>query len=326
MKRLWKIFFALFLLSAGTTGTGLAEVIDEMAGPGLGSAPITDRAMDQSQRINLDRVQKTFDDSEPQDNTRHFNFDPDASYKVRLREFMVTTVVLPENEVVKGFSAGDPNVFLVFPLVKEDPDMGNVLHFKAKYPGADTNIIVYGKSGFLYSFYVRCDTVDSGFDPDLLVKIDDPFGFVRPVVDPVLDGLEKPSEEQASAKNEEADCKECSRRITPEKQNEPLSGEYLESLPLVDPSTLNFNYAIGAGDLNLAPARIFDDGYWTYFDFVDLRKMRHLPVIKEVVNGFDTPVNTRVKGSTLIAETVSPVGKWSLWNGNSYLCVRRPNE
>lgn len=321
MARLLKaLFFALFLLS-GTTGTGLADVVDEMAGPG--PAPVTDRAMSQGHGINLDRVQKTFDNSNEKANTIHYNFDPDSAYKIRLREFMVTTIVLPKNEIVDGFAVGDPNVFIIKALAEIYPDMGNVLHVKPKYAGADTNLVVYGESGYLYTFYLRSDTVKSTFNPNLTIFVDDPNNLVQVRVEP-LDGLEMPSQVQAE---ENGDCVECARRVMPDMQDEPLSGEYLDSLPFVDPSSLNFNYALGAGDLDLAPQLIFDDGFFTYFRFgEDLRKIKHLPVVWEVVNGVDEPVNTRIEGGTLIAETVSKKGKWTLRNGDSFLCVRPAHE
>jgi hypothetical protein len=44
------------------------------------------------------------------------------------------------------------------------------------------------------------------------------------------------------------------------------------------------------------------DGIFTFFDFGDRWDSADLPAVYRVVDGVDTPVNTRIKGTMLIAE------------------------
>ena len=74
-----------------------------------------------------------------------------------------------------------------------------------------------------------------------------------------------------------------------------------------------------SGDRSIAPARVFTDGIFTFFDFGDRWDTSDLPAVYRVVDGVDTPVNTRIKGTMLIAESS---GAFTLRNGQRTVCVR----
>ena len=281
MKRL-----TLILLFVPVIAT--AEIVDEVAmqsGKGAGGA---DRPMISA---NLQMVQKAFDASSPKDNTVHFRYSPDATYKLRLREFMNTTIVLPKGEKIRSYSLGEDTNFTFVPLSKDDDELTNLAQVFAEYPGADTNLTIVGKTGRVYSFYLRSDSVKSSHLPNLLAYVDDP-NFQQ-----VTDGPVSPVMQQ---------------------QEDP---EYLRQLGLVNPAELRYNYKFVNGDMGLAPLRVFSDGHMTYFQFADdnLDGMQRLPTIYRVVDGYDTPVNTRIVGGTVIADTVS--NQWTLRNGEAHLCV-----
>jgi len=281
MKRLVLVLMFIPVVAA-------AEIVDEVAmqhGNGAGGA---DRPMVSA---NLHMVQKAFDTSRPKDNTIHFKYSQDATYKLRLREFMNTTIVLPKGEVIKSYSLGEDTNFTFVPLSKDDSTLTNLAQVFATYPGADTNLTIVGKTGRVYSFYLRSDSVKSPHLPDLLAYVDD-VNFQH-----VTDGP-----------------------VSPVKQQEE-DPEYLRQLGLVDPATIQYDYKFVNGDMDLAPVRVFSDGHMTYFQFADdnLDSVQRLPTIYRVVDGYDTPVNTRIVGGTVIADTVSD--KWTLRNGEAHLCV-----
>lgn len=284
-----------FLLSAAPAGA----IVDEIATGATPGAAFTNRPM--RTETNLQAVQKAFDESDPRANVRNYNYSPGITYKVRLREFMHTAIILPPGERIAAFSLGDSVNFHFLPLGKKDDSLQHVFEVWADYPGADTNLIIYGGSKNVYNFYLRCDSVGSPHLPDFIVHIKD-------------DGLDGDKTKLAA--------KEVAPAPAPAKQAEP-DGEYLRSLPLVDPGKISYAYKIKAGDSGLAPIRIFDDGYFTYFQFSEepnLDKVQRLPVPYRVADGFDVPVNTRTVGGTVIAEMLSD--KWTLRNGDSHLCIR----
>ncbi len=76
-----------------------------------------------------------------------------------------------------------------------------------------------------------------------------------------------------------------------------------------------------AGDKSIAPDRVYSDGVFTYFDYGNRWNESDLPAVYRVVDGVDTPVNTRTKGVLLIAESA---GAFTLRNGQrSCACGRR---
>lgn len=317
---------ALFL----TVGTAQAGVVDEIAGGGMvgqpgqsgqtGGGSIMGAGPDRGMRtaISLNAIQAAFDESDPRANVAHYRYDPDTTYKLRLREFMTTTVVLPPGEAVEGFSLADEYIFSFSPYTGKNEKtanktLENIFTLSAKRPGADTSLTVIGKSGRVYSFYLRSDSVKSTHMPTLIAYIEDgatvshaksqPVDAVKPqtsiTIAPLSQVADKTGEDAAA------------------------TAEYLRSIGIADASKINFGYGAAGGEAALAPIKIFDDGYFTYFQFSkegNLDKVSRLPVLYKVVDGYDTPINTRVEKGSLVAESISK--GWTLRNGNSHLCIR----
>lgn len=271
-------------------------------------APQTDQAM--MVRANLNSVQEVFNTSDPRANILRFKYDERTTWKIRLREFMSTVIKLPENEFLTSYVLGDDYNFSLTPVILNAERTANSFAVYATNPGSDTNLVVFGSSGLIYSFYLRCDTVKSDQNPTLVVYIE-------------KKGLQLPAEIKEVSEDEP--CQECLKDNPPVKQKE-TDGEYLRSLPDIKISSLNFSYTTSKGDSSLSPIRIFDDGHFTYFQFEDSVK---LPVIYQVLDGYDTPTNSRVeitkeentvKYRTIIAETIND--KWTLRSNEKFLCVR----
>src|SRR3546814_877238 len=94
-----------------------------------------------------------------------------CSYKVRLREFMVTVIELPRGEKISAYDNGDPQSF----EVKQRGDNRLAVKPIGGY-GIDTNLVVYGKSGNIYPLYLRAEGYNSKNVPDLRFVIE---GAVR---------------------------------------------------------------------------------------------------------------------------------------------------
>lgn len=309
------------VLSAGVLVTPVrAEVIDEGGlTQGQANAGVTNRPMNQT--VNLKKVQSAFDSAKAEDNTRIYPWKPNVTFKVRLREFMQTIVVLPTHEKIVGQVLGDATNFAMKPL----PGTTNRFVVWARDPGADTNLTVFGESGRIYPFYLRIDSVQSPFVPDLIVHIMDdslPYdlsqvGEARP--DQALGPL-KAKGEEAKGKDGQY-CADCNSEEYPPQQ---FARDYLRELPQTSGKKANYNYVMRKGSRDLAPITIFDDGYFTYFKFgngnLDAVKV---PVIYQVVDGYDSLLNTRVEGGYIVAETVNE--KFTIRRGEEFLCILNKN-
>jgi ComB9 competence protein len=223
----------------------------------------------------------------------------DQVIKVRLREFMTTTIVLPEAEAIATVVLGDSHGF------KAVKTQRNILIASASITGADTSLTVIGESGRIYAFYVRAEGYNSPNIPDLTV-------FVKADMAPASASGPGPSD-QADAN--------ATKPIPARQAASTLPGlearDFLSEIPF-DPARLRFDFTM-SGDKSIAPDRVYSDGIFTYFDYGRRWNESDLPAVYRVVDGVDTPVNTRSKGSLLIAESA---GAFTLRNGQRVVCVR----
>lgn len=268
-------------------------------------------------RMNLNEIQGAWSESDPMSNVLVVQHSRNVTHKLRLREMMNTLIVLPEGEKIKGISLGDKANF-VFEPVKGDgatafENMGNV---RAIYPGADTNLTLISENANVYSFYLRVDTVESEFMPDLVVYVESDEIVRENRLKQAKADMQAKQEAEEQAEQEAAEK---------EAEKEKEKGEYLNTRAETNAATLNFNYKQRSGDEALMPVRIMDDGVWTYFQFADdnMDGVKNLPAIYRVVDGFDTPVNSRIEGGTVVVETVSD--KWTLRSGSATACVIKDN-
>lgn len=294
------------------------QLIDELA-TAPQSAP--DRAM--LTDMKLQAVQEAFDKSSPHDSIRVCPYDPLQTCKIRVREYMRTQIVLPYGDKIATFDLGDWHNFHFVtmatacsgPGLECPPDaaaLSRVGSLRVKMPGADTSLTVIGTSGRVYNFYVRADSVESPHIPHLVVYVDDAGELMRQMTVAAAMALDPAADE----------------KVSPAKLTKPTStkqtradGEYLRTLGDVDPTTLDYDYTFD-GPRSLRPLRVFDDGRWTYFQYAKDNFDRHgtVPVVYAVIDGYDTPVNSRVVNGTIIAESVHT--GWTIRAGERHLCVR----
>lgn len=84
----------------------------------------------------------------------------------------------------------------------------------------------------------------------------------------------------------------------------------------------NFNYEF-AGEPEIAPVKVFDDGVFTYMQFP--KNAPEIPAIFSVDSaGFEELVNFRVAGNYMVVERVS--SQFTLRNGPSIICVYNNNR
>lgn len=258
--------------------------------------------MERQPALPLGQIQRAWDKAPPKAGVYEVEYKADQVVKIRVRQYMPTTIVFPSWET---FSAapllGDTFAF------EAAFEAGNKLVIRAKQVGADTAVTVFGDSGNVYAFYVRAEGPNSKNIPDVLVYVHAPMPLS--VLGKMMGAKGGPGAggvKLASA---------SSGAIGPGTGKK--NPDFLHDVPF-DPSKLRFDFTM-SGDKTIAPERVFSDGVFTWFDFGDKWLSSDLPAVYRVVDGVDTPVNTRVKGTMLVAEAT---GAFTLRNGQRTVCVR----
>lgn len=258
------------------------------------------------------QIQDAWNISEMRDGVYTTRLCEDCVYKVRTREFMITTLVLPPDAVIASADLGDATGFKV--QVKSS----NMLAIRPTAYGLDTNLNVYTKSGALYPFYIRSESFNSIHVPDLIVKIL---------------GNEKPKDIEGLAIDGGDDAVEGAGKATTRKKGDktanalhdlanpkPGKGDFVRNVPF-DPDKLRgwADYSL-RGSEELKPEIVYRDDFFTYIRYGEKWDGMELSTAYVTIDGVDELVNTRVQGSTFIVESVNPL--ITLKNGKRFLCLQ----
>lgn len=278
------------------------------------------------------QVQDAWNDAGPREGVQTFRLCADCVYKVRLREFMVTTIVLPDDTEIVTADLGDTIGFQV--KVKS----ANMIAVRPASYGLDTNLNVYSKSGAVYPLYLRAEGFNSRNVPDVLVKI---IGRETPPKiesvasemgaaddnkrsDDGKEGEKGKGPQDGMAKGPDKPADKVAAAVDALTNPKAKDGDFVRSVPF-DPAKLHGwrDYKLW-GDDTLRPETVFRDGQFTYIQYGDQWDALELPTAYVVIDDIDELVNTRVQGSTLIVESVSAL--ISLKSGKKFLCVQYTGE
>ena len=255
--------------------------------------------------LGLDQAQPLFENSDADANTQSYIFTPNSTFKIHLREYMNTAIVLPEEEQIETISLAD-NAAFKYRLIQDRPDTRiRMVEVWGNHPDTDTNMRIYGETGRIYSFYLKVYPIQTTVSPDFTV-------FIKngpPVYDPkVLPPAFKPKAEQTS---DERLAYQRKRALgAPGNAFPPPSSPSYSEYEVSDPAS------------RLAPIQVFDDGHRTYFRYdFSAWKEGNLPTMFKVVNDYDVLVPTKRDQEGLIAEVVSD--RWTIRLGDEYVCVRK---
>jgi len=268
------------------------------------------------------QIQDAFDTSRPIEGVHAFAACLACVYKVRTREFMITTIVLPEP--VASVDLGDPASF----TVRIRPP--RMVAVRPNAAGTDTSITVHGAEGGLYPFYVRAESFNSRNVSDLVVRIADPaLALLEPAAagGPAALGRDDGREGAGASSAASDDSGKAAGRAGPAPADtaalaaagERRPGDFVERVEF-DPATLHGwgDYEL-RGDEALAPEVVFCDACFTYLQYGERWAGLDLPAAYVVVDGFDELVNTRVAGRTYIIESTAAL--IALKSGKRYLCI-----
>lgn len=229
----------------------------------------------------------------------------DCVYKVRLREMMTTSIMLPEDAVISiPPDLGDPSGFRV--QVKT----ANLIAVRPNAYGVDTNLNVYTKSGAVYAFYLRAEGFNSNHIPDVMVKI---LGREKPEAIAIPTGLGESARQDKGKPPKLASA------------SAPAGKDFIRNVPL-DVSKFHGwrDYKLWGDDDMAKPVVIYRDAFFTYIVYEEKFDSLSLPAPYVTIDGVDERVNSHLEGSTYVIESVEPL--ITLKNGKRYLCIQYTGE
>jgi len=261
---------------------------------------------------------------------------PDVVLPLRLREGMMTLINLPTWELIEKVHIGSPESFggeIAAPnslLLYADPT----------YLGVDSNLIIFGRSGNRYVFYLRSETYNTDRITNAVVDI-----IVGPKYTPASAGGSSNVSGGASvnmgsmgatgrAGGSGAPGWSAAGSLTPGGSQSPNPGlntatngpkNWLETIP-VDPEKFRFDIDVfipNPSDIELAPERVWRDDIFTYIDFgKKALTMTQRPIVNLIVQDSEVPVGSRTKGPHSRLLVVEGVGDMVLRNGQRIVCLK----
>lgn len=257
-----------------------------------------------------------------------FGWSPDLVMPVRLRDYMITTVIFPKWEKITDVFLGETQ-YLEAAIMR-----GNVIGLRSAHSGIDTTVTALGESGNIYTFYVRAEGYNTKKITDINVfvdakqeRIDDMWqtgtatkkSRMAERDDWAADEMPKLADVERSA-GQKSNTESANLSLYPE---DPSSTTASPAMPRKQMSFDMRMYEVEPGDRAIAPDYVYSDGVWTYFQYGDRALSTDWPVVYRVVDGVETRVNTRTAGkdgNVLVAEAI---GDFVLRNGTRTVCVKR---
>ncbi len=237
---------------------------------------------------------------------------PEMVLPVRLREGMYTLINFPSWEVVEQVYLGDSQSFNAEPY---GPSSLMVYPEASQYLGVDTNMIVFGRSGNKYVFYVQSEAFNTDRITNAIIDIE------------VL--KQKNSKNRTYASGPEGvgsggSMGGDSSVVSSYTRNQQKE-DWIESIP-VDPTKFRFDievYVPNPDDIIIAPERVWRDNIFTYIDLGEkaLTAVQR-PIVTLIVERSETPVGFRSAGPNNRLIVVEGMGDMVLRSGKRIVCLK----
>ena len=242
---------------------------------------------------------------------------PDLVLPIRLREGMMTLINFPEWELIEDVYIGDnstfdgqisgPNAVLLYPR-------------KGANVGVDTNLIIFGRSGNRYVFYMKSEAYNTDRLTNSIIDIE--------VVDKgsksgYANGskLGSGSGRGSSSAGVEGQDHSADSTFTRRFRKD----DWLKDIP-TSPDKFRFDieiYVPNPDDVIIAPERVWRDDIFTYIDFGERAiNMVQRPIVTLIVERSEVPVGFRTAGPNSRMIIVEGVGDMVLRNGKRIVCLK----
>lgn len=254
-----------------------------------------------------------------------YTWTPDVILPIRLREGMMTLINLPTWELIEKVHIGSPESFggeIAAPnslLVYADPS----------YLGVDSNMIIFGRSGNRYVFYLRSETYNTDKITQSVVDV-----LVGPRYTPVENGgklgnfngasiTAAGSGSDGSGSNWSVGRGGSATSASASSATNPK--DWLKNIP-VDPESFHFDidmYLPNPSDVDIAPDNIWRDNIFTYIDLgPKALTMTQRPIVNLIVQDTEVPVGFRTSGPNSRLIIVEGIGDMVLRNGKKIICLK----
>ncbi len=244
-----------------------------------------------------------------------YYWSPDLVLPIRLREGMLTLINFPAWEMVEDVFIGDnatfdgqisgPNTVLLYPR-------------KGANVGVDTNVIIFGRSGNRYVFYVKSEAfnteriTNSIIDIEVIGDDNSQEGKVSG-----LGGSLRGGAKGGTVSGGKSVDSTYTRRF--------LGENWLKEIPL-DIEKFRFDievYVPNPEDVVIAPERVWRDDIFTYIDLgAKSLNMTQRPIVTLIVERMEVPVGFRTKGPNNRLIIVEAIGDMVLRNGKRIVCLK----
>lgn len=258
-----------------------------------------------------------------------YTWSPDVILPIRLREGMMTLINLPTWELIEKVHIGSPESFggeIAAPnsiLLYADPS----------FIGVDCNMIVFGRSGNRYVFYLRSETYNTEKITQSVVDV-----VVGPRYTPSehggrlgpSNGITNPAASRGSLSGKGVPGWAIGRSGGQNPQfglNTTSTGpdNWLQTIP-VDPESLRFDidiYIPNPSDVDIAPDNVWRDNIFTYIDLgPKALTMTQRPIVSLLVQENEVPVGFRTSGPNSRLIVVEAIGDLVLRNGKKLICLK----
>lgn len=252
---------------------------------------------------------------------------PDLVLPLRIREGMHTLINFPSWELIENVFLGNESAF---GAQKVAQNALMVFAASVDLVGMDTNMIVFGRSGNRYVFYLRSET----FNTDRITNsvVDIVINDAKFVPD---DSGTTPFASGAVATGASAGVMNVSAgsggmfggAMRSGKKNTTKNGteDWLADIE-VDPEKLRFDIDVfipNPADMEIAPERVWRDEIFTYIDFgPKALTMTERPIVNLLSQGSEVPIGFRTRGPNGRLMVVEGIGDLVLRNGKRILCLK----
>ena len=233
---------------------------------------------------------------------------------IRLRSGMVTMITLPNGEQIEDATVGNTALFNIDPSAQGTNTM--YITPNPDVQGGDTNMIVSGKSGNQYIFYLRAEPTNSSEITYSQVEI-------------IMDGNATLPGAIGATPAPSGGMSSVFKKSRSASNTVGVDGEdfgWIKSMK-IDPSEFRFDLDIfvpNPDDYVIAPERVWRDRIFTYIDFGDkVIAMTQRPVVSLLVEGGESPVGFRTDGQDGRLLIVEAVGDMVLRSGQRIVCIKK---
>ncbi len=241
---------------------------------------------------------------------------PELVLPVRVREGMYTLINFPNWEVIENVYIGDGQSFNA---EIQGPSSLMVYPDSSQFVGVDTNMIVFGRSGNKYVFYVQSETVNTDRITNAIIDIEVVKRGQNATGSAVIGNNNSGGHINASSYGQNGNSADST--FTRDLQKE----DWIEKIP-VDPTQFRFDievYVPNPDDIIIAPERVWRDNIFTYIDLGDKAlTANQRPIVTLIVERSETPVGFRTAGPNNRLIIVEGMGDMVLRSGKRIVCLK----